>query len=366
MATFLFAAPAAALTQALSRQRRWEHRNGLTPYKAVAPKGRPKGGKGAKGKGRGNFRTRAYVRARTVNVCDEDPSDDDSVVSEGDKLSRSALNLDDASSASGSSDGNMSTCGPSDRRSKRLVASSSASSCSSRSGTSSLSSIAEFNAPAFEDQEDISGLEEYALSLRPLIVTRAELVKIIARMPPEVLNGPQAPASTQAHVAHRELLEALCSSIACVARPDGPTGERLLCLGDGYDYIPDSYSLSSNVRTRLVIVLKAIVPAGSAPRGAEGQDAEAKSPEARVFTIRVTEVASRELFIAELMAMEDALRAGMEERFSSSSSLKRRRRTLRHVADAIKVLRPKRSSEPGSGLSRKGVGQHQTEMLNSP
>mmetsp|Transcript_21461 Transcript_21461/g.49995 ORF Transcript_21461/g.49995 Transcript_21461/m.49995 type:complete len:134 (-) Transcript_21461:56-457(-) len=117
-----------------------------------------------------------------------------------------------------------------------------------------------------------------------------------------------------------------------MARPTGwgDASGRVLCLGEGFDYGVEDYSLNGSTRTRLVLTATAIT--GSTTKPAR---------------IRICDVASREPFIAELMGMASSLDTAMQQPLYSQSALKRRRRTLRHVAEALKALRQKSSSSSG-------------------
>lgn len=207
------------------------------------------------------------------------------------------------------------------------------------------------------------------MALRPLLVTRSEVVKILGRLPREVLMGTEGGRGAAEHLLHRELLGALFGSIACIARPcNAGEGERVapkaLCLGEGFTYGDEEYAISSSVKTKLMITVLVLegAPSEMGARGniagireVSGSDDEEDYQERldsvpplvepKTAAIRVTEVAARELFLAELLLMEPALRAGAAHRLTGLAALKRRRRTLRHVADAMKALRSSKKAK---------------------
>eukprot|EP00930_Biecheleria_cincta_P037137 TRINITY_DN25481_c0_g1_i1.p1 TRINITY_DN25481_c0_g1~~TRINITY_DN25481_c0_g1_i1.p1 ORF type:complete len:330 (-),score=58.02 TRINITY_DN25481_c0_g1_i1:405-1394(-) len=310
--------PFEALSEVWQKQKRWEQK-----HKAAAPKRRDCNS----GRGGGFMRARAYIQTS---------SDIDGL---SESFRRDAEELNDTASvcseASFCSDvSSQFECEIDGER--RLIVSSSASSCSSascfstRSRRSALPPISEYCAtptsPGGSCYEDT--LEDYAAGLRPLLVTRGELLKFFVRMPADVLAGPQMVGAAGAHLAHRELLEALCSSIACLAKVSKMPQSQVLCLGEGFEYGRESYSLSGEVYTRLLILARPLEGLG---------DVHAGSP--LPIKMKLTDVTSRAPFLAELLAMRRELQAGMQQQLSGQSALKRRRRTLKHVADALKALK---------------------------
>mmetsp|Transcript_20067 Transcript_20067/g.36270 ORF Transcript_20067/g.36270 Transcript_20067/m.36270 type:complete len:361 (-) Transcript_20067:49-1131(-) len=340
------AAAFTALIEARRRQRRLEKR--LQPV-APAPVKRPGGGR---------CRARMYMKVMSLEDCAGRMDSHSSKGSDSFSLAEDRgvgaarwenESIDGQSDvASESTVSELESC-LAGGRSRRLIASTASSSSSMsgyseaastltrKSSKSSLSSIPEVPVSLATVSADVApGLEDYAVNLRPLLVTRSELGKILSRMPHEVLSGavPLRPSGT--YMAFRELLDALGGSLACMARPSGwgeATG-RVLCLGDGFDYGVEEYTLNGSARTRLVLTATAM--AGSTMKAAR---------------IRITDVASREPFIAELMGMASTLETAMQQPLFGQSALKRRRRTLRHVAEALKALRQK-SSDKKSRRSR--------------
>lgn len=312
-----------ALSEVWQKQKRWERK-----HKAAAPKRRDC----SSGRGGGFMRARAYMQTS---------SDMDGL---SESLRRDAEELNDTASvcseASFCSDvSSQFECEIDGER--RLIVSSSASSCSSascfstRSRRSALPPISEYCAtPASPASCYEDTLEDYAAGLRPLLVTRGELLKFFLRMPADVLAGPQPLGAPAAHLAHRELLEALCSSIACLAKVSKMPQSQVLCLCEGFEYGPESYSISGEVCTRLLIVARPLEGLGTAHTGAN-QEPRSALP----IKMKLTDVTSRAPFLAELLAMRKELQQGMQQQLSGESALKRRRRTLKHVADALKALK---------------------------
>lgn len=311
--------PFEALSEVWQKQKRWERK-----HKAVAPKRC----NFTSARGGGFMRARAYVQT----VSDMDGLSE-SFRRDAEEMNDTASLCSDTSFCSDVS--SQFECEIDGER--RLIVSSSASSCSSascfsvRSRRSVLPPISEYCAtptsPGTECYEDT--LEDYAAGLRPLLVTRGELLKFVMRMPAEVLAGPPTPGALGtlgSHLAHRELLEALCSSIACLAKVSKMPNSQVLCLGDGFEYGSESYSLSGEVYTRLLLVLRPLEGLGAAI---------ASEP----IKLKLMDVTSRAPFLAELLAMRKTLQAGMQQQLSGQSALKRRRRTLKHVADALKALK---------------------------
>mmetsp|Transcript_49506 Transcript_49506/g.115809 ORF Transcript_49506/g.115809 Transcript_49506/m.115809 type:complete len:360 (-) Transcript_49506:51-1130(-) len=339
------AAAFTALIEARRRQRRLEKR--LQPV-APAPKKRPGGGR---------CRARMYTKVMLLDDCagrvnSQSSKGSDSFSLQGDGgvgAARWEMESIDGQSdvASESTVSELESCFA-NGRSRRLIASTASSSSSvsgyseastltRKSSKSSLQSIPEVPVSLATVSADVTpGLEDYAVNLRPLLVTRSELGKILSRMPQEILCGavPLRPSGT--YMAFRELLDALGGSLACMARPSGwaEGSGRVLCLGDGFDYGVEEYTLNGSARTRLVLTGTAI--AGTTIKPAR---------------IRITDVASREPFIAELMGMAPTLENAMQQPLFGQSALKRRRRTLRHVAEALKALRQK-SADKKSRRSR--------------
>eukprot|EP00929_Paragymnodinium_shiwhaense_P064777 TRINITY_DN32496_c0_g1_i2.p2 TRINITY_DN32496_c0_g1~~TRINITY_DN32496_c0_g1_i2.p2 ORF type:complete len:209 (+),score=48.48 TRINITY_DN32496_c0_g1_i2:272-898(+) len=193
-------------------------------------------------------------------------------------------------------------------------------------------------------------MEEYAVAFRPLVVTRTELVKILNRMPPDVLLGPATSSNNSStNAMHRELLEVLGGAIAVVAKVPGsqevPGKAKVLCLGLSFDYGTEEYALSSRCRTRLLLSCWVLGTSDAACPDAAEQGAAPLSQEPKL-QLKIADVASREPFIAELLAMEGALAVGMaDEKRAGLDALKKRRRALRRVADTLRDLRASRKED---------------------
>jgi len=227
----------------------------------------------------------------------------------------------------------------------------------SRSVTSSTSSLA--NDMLMQRRPMLEG---YAHALRPLFMTRGDLMHLLAKFPAQVLMGTPASGS-RSFAAHRELLEELFASFLVAVKSPERRGKIKLAFGSSFVYEKTVYSLGP-LQTCLCVVAHGVRRSGHEPFPVlyeeEHEDDEGRSEAAvsmapqdvqmdansvlefEEVVVPLTEVSSRELFLAELMQSDQcqllaSLSQGSHSKYGHRS-LRRRRRTLRHVREAAALL----------------------------
>mmetsp|Transcript_63033 Transcript_63033/g.150177 ORF Transcript_63033/g.150177 Transcript_63033/m.150177 type:complete len:1427 (-) Transcript_63033:108-4388(-) len=204
-------------------------------------------------------------------------------------------------------------------------------------------------------------LEAYASALRPLFLTRGDLLHILAKFPTAVLMGGAA-AGTRSYAAHIELLEELFASLVVAVKKSGDRrGKIKLAFGESFTYGKEEYTLGP-VQTTLQLTGHGVRRVGqeSIPVVYEEDEDEGRSeaavsmvhedsvivgPGALEFeevVVPLTQVSSHELFLAELMQSDQcqllaSLSQGSHSKYGHRA-LRRRRRTLRHVREAVQLL----------------------------
>lgn len=231
------------------------------------------------------------------------------------------------------------------------------------------------------------GLEEYAIALQPLIVTRSRLARCLSRFPKDIMMGPAmkvtTPWATSAikdYTSERDLLHKFFASVVCIARipreRNGSCSRRCLCFGEGVAYGDEEYSLihagqkEQSLNTRLLLSARAynvgafgvtaygqFSPKERMRRSAstpsctrisrkidlcsEGaEESQFAQTEVAQVQIDLSKVSSRVPFLAELAAMEEVLSMAMEEPQWSYDALLRRQVMLREVEKALGQDRP--------------------------
>eukprot|EP00929_Paragymnodinium_shiwhaense_P118919 TRINITY_DN90814_c0_g1_i1.p1 TRINITY_DN90814_c0_g1~~TRINITY_DN90814_c0_g1_i1.p1 ORF type:complete len:1456 (-),score=272.56 TRINITY_DN90814_c0_g1_i1:60-4427(-) len=206
-------------------------------------------------------------------------------------------------------------------------------------------------------------IESYATALRPLFMTRIDLIHLLSKFPQTVLTGGPS-AGGRNFAAHRELLEELFASLVVAVKSPERRGSRIkLVFGESAAYLNEPYSLGT-LTTTLHLVAHGVRRTGheqfpvvyeederededcsdagvSAARNDETLGGQGVL-EFEEVVIPLTEVSSRELFLAELMQSDQcqllaSLSQGSHSKYGHRA-LRRRRRTLRHVREATQLL----------------------------
>lgn len=197
-----------------------------------------------------------------------------------------------------------------------------------------------------DDQE----LMAYAQSLKPLLVTRKDLFKILARMPESVLIAePSSGANAQFH----ELLTSIFQSMTAVVHIKGRG--NCLVFPRGFRYSDSSYSMG-RLKTSIVMHVcpSFLVPSTAKKRPApvpedvedvrvdskESSGAEMEAAASKeALEVKISDMSSRDLFLAELVGpFSGALRAATLDSRCTMKNLRHRRHNLRHAKDALSLL----------------------------
>mmetsp|Transcript_79814 Transcript_79814/g.178559 ORF Transcript_79814/g.178559 Transcript_79814/m.178559 type:complete len:193 (-) Transcript_79814:104-682(-) len=184
---------------------------------------------------------------------------------------------------------------------------------------------------------------------------------LLAKFPTQVLLGSPA-AGTRSFAAHRELLEELFGSVLVAVKSPERRGKIKLAFGTSFTYDRVAYTLGP-LQTTLHLVAHGVRRTGndqfpvvyeeehedderseaavSAARDDSGHDGHGVL-EFEEVVVPLTEISSRELFLAELMQSDQcqllaSLSQGAHSKYGHRS-LRRRRRTLRHVREATQLL----------------------------
>ena len=131
----------------------------------------------------------------------------------------------------------------------------------SRSDASSASSI---TGDLFAHRRPL--LEGYASALRPLFMTRGDIMHLLLKFPKQVLLGLGGNAGSRSFAAHRELLEELFGSVVVAVKSPERRGKIKLAFGASFAYGTEQYALGP-MQTRLLLVAHGVRRTGQ-DRGA--------------------------------------------------------------------------------------------------
>eukprot|EP00931_Biecheleriopsis_adriatica_P092123 TRINITY_DN65946_c0_g1_i1.p1 TRINITY_DN65946_c0_g1~~TRINITY_DN65946_c0_g1_i1.p1 ORF type:complete len:592 (-),score=117.52 TRINITY_DN65946_c0_g1_i1:118-1893(-) len=188
----------------------------------------------------------------------------------------------------------------------------------------------------------------FAQALKPLLVTRKDIARVLSRVPEEALFGPAKTLDL------REILETVFRSVVVVANVQG--GTRLafssgLVYDRGEAYDLGRLQTSLRMRASPHFLMPAVVQRPQ-PVQEDGEAPQLPEPEATVvekpdtepmpLEVRLAEVSTRDYFLAELLGpCRPALSLAMTDPRCNEKSLARRRRALRHAKDALSLtMRP--------------------------
>jgi len=202
-------------------------------------------------------------------------------------------------------------------------------------------------------------LEGYASALRPLLMTRGDLVHVLAKFPLRVLVA--STSASRSGAAHRELLEELFGSIVVAVKGNDVRSKGKLAFGQSFTHCSEPYALGA-LQTTLCITAHGVRRTCQEPfpvvyeeeheDEAQSETAMSRAHEAGLglqgvlefeeLNVPLTQISSRELFLAELMQSDQcqllaSLSQGSHSKYGHRA-LKRRRRTLRHVREATQLL----------------------------
>jgi hypothetical protein len=216
--------------------------------------------------------------------------------------------------------------------------------------------------------DDDSELMAYAQALKPLLVTRKDIARVLSRVPEALLNGTP---STESGVAElRELINSIFGSVVVILHIHG-RGD-CLCFCSGVIYSEEQYTLGRlNLTLQLKVSRSFAVPKASSrrpapvPEESEGalsprkcddaqkeESAKEATASAEPILVKLTDISSRDLFLAELVGPFGAvLKAAALESRCSTKALRSRRHSLRHAKDALGMVLNSASKEKASSSS---------------
>lgn len=204
--------------------------------------------------------------------------------------------------------------------------------------------------PAPLEDQDVMG---YAQALKPLLVTRKDLARVLSRVPEAVMLGPPTSGSADSSAEVRELLDSILSSIVAVVHVPGKGDCLAFASGLSYADCKDPYNLG-RLRTTLCLRAKPWFLAPMAGRRPAPVPEEVEDPAAaestrevaelapvsnEVLEFRLTDISSRDLFLAELVGpFGAALHAAAMDTRCTSRALRHRRHALRRAKDALSLV----------------------------
>merc|ERR1719464_984601 len=129
----------------------------------------------------------------------------------------------------------------------------------SRSATSSTSSLTE---DMLTHRRPL--LEGYAHALRPLFMTRGDLMHLLTKFPTQVLLGGPAVVGGRSFAAHSELLKELFGSLLVAVKSPERRGKIKLAFGSSFVYEKTVYTLGP-LQTCLQVVAHGVRRSGHEP-----------------------------------------------------------------------------------------------------
>eukprot|EP00929_Paragymnodinium_shiwhaense_P119808 TRINITY_DN91707_c0_g1_i1.p1 TRINITY_DN91707_c0_g1~~TRINITY_DN91707_c0_g1_i1.p1 ORF type:complete len:940 (+),score=329.81 TRINITY_DN91707_c0_g1_i1:123-2942(+) len=194
-------------------------------------------------------------------------------------------------------------------------------------------------------------LMDFAQGMKPLLVTRKDLARVLTRLPEALVLGEGGEGNAGQLT---ELVDAIFRSVICIVRIDG--SERL-AFGCGLALSKEApYSLG-RLQTRFLLRVNptfacpakggrpAPVPedaehTGNGDDAAAGQSSapEAAAPSLQSLEVRLSDISSRDLFLAELVGPYSVpLSAAAADPRCNAKALRRRRHDLRHAKEALSL-----------------------------
>lgn len=182
----------------------------------------------------------------------------------------------------------------------------------------------------------------YAQALKPLLVTRKDLARVMTRIPASMLLGHGSAGDGRDF---RELLETVFRSVVVVTHVRG-IGDYI-AFGNGIGYLNGAAYSVGRIQTSVLLRTSPnfVVPLAAAHRRPNSrideEDEEIGSEESHEafpeqLEVKIVDISSRDLFLAELLSLfAPSLLAAMSDPRCSERILRRRRRALRRAKEAL-------------------------------
>eukprot|EP00401_Gymnodinium_catenatum_P026506 CAMPEP_0117484062 /NCGR_PEP_ID=MMETSP0784-20121206/14268_1 /TAXON_ID=39447 /ORGANISM="" /LENGTH=837 /DNA_ID=CAMNT_0005278631 /DNA_START=39 /DNA_END=2548 /DNA_ORIENTATION=+ len=188
---------------------------------------------------------------------------------------------------------------------------------------------------------DNEALMDFAQALKPLLVTRKDLARVLTRVPEGILLSAAVPNDPFACI--REALQTIFRSVVCIVRIGGVDH---LAFARGMSYADNPYNIG-RLSTSLLLRASPLFasPAGGTrpPTVPEGEDLPVGSEQTSAAVhvaaadeelkeVRLSDVSSRDRFLAELIGLfGTALRGAALHEMCGERALRHRRHALRHA-----------------------------------